>query len=331
MDVTDGGPDILVLRREVHGMPIEQYAAAIRNRLPEYDVRLARTPREERELIRQAPIVTGLNIREELMEAAEELRVFACLYAGVGHLPLAELETRNVAVTSAAGVHGPNIAEYVIGGMLMIARGFHQGMRRQQRREWRHFKARELQGSTVTIVGLGAIGTATATRLEPFDVETIGVRYTPEKGGPTDEVIGFDPDALHDAYARTDYLVVACPLTETTEGLIDFAAFETVPPECVLINIARGPIVDTDALIDALRGELIRGAVLDVTDPEPLPEDHPLWTFSNVVITPHSSGHTPEYYERVADILADNVERIETTGEYTDLRNLETEIEPIGS
>ncbi|MDY6817814.1 MAG: D-2-hydroxyacid dehydrogenase [Halobacteriales archaeon] len=331
MSATEDGPDILVLRREVHGMPIEQYADAIRRRLPDYDVQLARTPREERELIQHAPIVTGLHIDDGLMGAAENFRVFACLYAGVGHLPLAELEARNVAVTSAAGVHGPNIAEYVIGGILAFARGFHLGFRRQQRREWRHFQARELQGSTVTIVGLGAIGTATAERLEPFDVETIGVRYTPEKGGPTDEVIGFDTDALHDAYARTDYLVLACPLTETTEGLIDFAALETLSPESVLINIARGPVVETSALIEALRGELIRGAVLDVTDPEPLPEDHPLWTFGNVMITPHSSGHTPEYYERVADILAENVDRIEATDDYTDLRNLETDIDPSSS
>ncbi len=121
-------------------------------------------------------------------------------------------------MTNASGVHGPNIGEHVVGAILWSTRRFHVATRRQRRREWRHYQAHELQGSTVTVVGMGAIGRAVCTRLEPFGVETIGVRYSPEKGGPTDEVIGFEEGPFHEALARTDYLVLACPLTETTRG-----------------------------------------------------------------------------------------------------------------
>ena len=311
---------IVVLRRDIHGMPIDGYADAIRERLPNHEVRLARSPREERELIRDAEVVTGLS-PDGLLEHAAQLELFQCLYAGTEHLPLDELEARGVTVTSAAGVHGPNIAEWVIGMMLTFARQLHTGFRRADRREWRHFQANEIFGSPVTIVGLGNIGMAVAERLGGFGVDTIGVRYTPSKGGPTDEIVGFQDDEFHDALARTDYLVVACPLTDTTEGLIDAAAFETLPPTAVLLNIARGPIVDTGALVRELQTGGIAGAALDVTDPEPLPEDHPLWTFENVLITPHNSGHTPAYYERVADILAENLERVEERGYESHLRN----------
>lgn len=314
-------PDIVVLRRAAHGMPIDDYAAAIRERVPTHDVQVARTPQSERELVAAAPVVTGIDMDEELLEKAENLRLFACLYAGTDHLPIEAFDERGIVVTNASGVHGPNVAEWVIGHMLVFARRLHEGWRRQDRREWRHYQAGELKGSTVTVVGLGPIGTATVDRLSGFGVDTIGVRYTPEKGGPTDEVIGYESDAFHTALSRTDYLVLACPLTETTDGLIDADAFETLPPQTVLLNIARGPVVDTDALIDAIQAEALRGAALDVTDPEPLPADHELWGFENVLITPHNAGHTPEYYNRVADILAENLEHVRETGSYTDLQN----------
>ncbi len=312
-------PDVLILRRCVHGMPVEEYAAALRARLPDHDIAVARTPSEERELIEHAPVVTGGVIDEELLDAAENLELFACVYAGYNHLPLEKLAARDIAVTTASGVHGPNIGEHVVGSMLALARSFPEGWRRQQTREWRHYETRELKGSTVTIVGLGAIGTAVTERLQGFDVTTLGVRYSPEKGGPTDEVVGFDD--LHEALARTDYLVLACPLTEETRGLIGREAFATLPPEAVLVNVARGPVVDTDAMVRAIRLGKLRGAALDVTDPEPLPADHPLWGFSNVIISPHNAGHTPAYYERLGDIVARNLQTVAETGRYETLEN----------
>ncbi|WP_232686073.1 NAD(P)-dependent oxidoreductase [Halobacterium zhouii] len=304
--------DVVVLRRGTHGLPMDEYADELRERLPDRDVELARTPGEERALAADARVVTGGSIDEDLLSRAENLELFAGAYAGYDHLPMGTFRERGVPVTNAAGIHAPSIAEQVLGYVLTFARRLHEGQRRQRNREYRHYQAHELKGSTVTVVGMGAIGHAVVERLQGFDVDTVGIRYTPEKGGPTDEVVGFDDEAVHDAFARTDYLVLATPLTDTTRNLVDEAAFDTLPPECVLVNVARGGVVDTDALVASLQRQGIRGAALDVTDPEPLPEDHPLWTFENVLLTPHNAGHTPEHWERLADIVAGNVERLDT-------------------
>ncbi|MFB6136067.1 MAG: D-2-hydroxyacid dehydrogenase [Halobacteriaceae archaeon] len=313
---------ILVLKDNAHGIPSSEYADDLRERLPGHDVKLAPTKPAERDLIPEADVVTGGYVGEDLLARAENLRLFAASSAGVGHLPLDAFEERGVRVTNASGVHGPNIAEHVLGWLLAFVRRLDEGWRRQRNREWRHFKAfGELKGSTATVVGLGPIGEAVVERLDAFDVHTVGVRYTPEKGGPTDEVVGFEEREFHEALSRTDFLVLACPLTETTEGLIDGAALDTLPPDAVLVNVARGKVVDTDALLSAIRRNDIHAAGLDVTDPEPLPEDHPLWGMENVLVTPHNSGHTPHYWERVADILERNLRRVEETGEWSDLEN----------
>ena len=311
--------DIAVLRQKIHGMPAEGYIDALRERLPDKEIVYASTPDEERELLRTVPVAAGFTLPPELLEEAENLELFACSFAGTGHLPMDALEEHGVAVTNGSGVHGPNIAEHVLGSILSFARGFHTAWRRKERTEWRSFQTHELQGSTVAIVGLGAIGQAVVDRLEPFGVDTVGVRYSPEKGGPTDEVLGFDD--LHDALDVADYVVVAAPLTDETEGMFDANAFKTMKPSSVLVNIGRGPIVDTDALVSTLETNGIRGASLDVTDPEPLPRDHPLWTFDNVLITPHNAGHTPNYWERLADILTNNVKQAEELGAYEELEN----------
>jgi phosphoglycerate dehydrogenase-like enzyme len=314
---------IVVLRAKPHGMPAEDYLHLLRDRLPDHSVELARTPREERELIADADVATGIRFDPELLDHAAELRLFACGAAGVDHLPLERLAEAGVAVTNASGVHGPNIAEHVLGSLLVFARGLHRAWRRQERAEWRHEQSfGELQGSTVTVVGLGAIGEAIVDRLSPFGVHTIGVRHTPEKGGPADEVVGYRSRPFHDALARTDYLVLACPLSETTRGLVGEEELRTLPASAVLVNIARGPVVDTEALVDALRNfSQLRGAALDVTDPEPLPNDHPLWDLGNVLLTPHCAGDTPQYWERLTDIVVENVERIESTRTYDGLQN----------
>ncbi|GAA0527410.1 Phosphoglycerate dehydrogenase [Halorubrum aquaticum] len=312
--------DIAVLDHDAHGIPAADYAEILRERLPNHTVRLARTATERREYVAEATVVAGGTVTDEDLAIAENLRLFACNAAGVDHLPLEDLADRGVAVTNASGVHGPNIAEHVLGWVLTFVRRLDEGIRRQERREWRRFQSfTELAGSTVTVVGLGSIGEAIVERFEGFDVETVGVRHTPEKEGPTDEVYGYDD--LQEALVRTDVLVLSCPLTETTEGLIGEAEFDALPTDAIVVNIARGGVVDTPALVSALKSGAIHGAALDVTDPEPLPTDHDLWGFGNVLLTPHVSGHTPKYWERRADILVENVERAAETGEYDDLRN----------
>jgi phosphoglycerate dehydrogenase-like enzyme len=312
---------ILVLNQAAHGDPVERYVDALRKRLPDHRIEFAQTPREARDLIESARVVTGLSLPDELMNAAGRMEWFACIAAGTDHLPLSELEERGVVVTNASGVHGPNIAEHVLGAILSFKRRFRDAWDRQEREEWRHFRGSELQGDTVTIVGLGAVGMALVERLSGFGVETIGVRYTPSKGGPTDNVIGFDDENFHDALARTDDLVLCCPLTDTTKALISESELEILSSTGILVNVGRGRLVDTDALTDAIQNNKLGAAAIDVTDPEPLPRGHPLWTFQNVMITPHASGYTPEYYARVADIVVENIETITETGSYETIEN----------
>jgi len=312
-------PDIVVLRQKVHGMPPSSYGAKLRDRLPDHEVAVATTPDEERDLLERARVATGIHFETAWLDHAENLDLFACAYAGTGHLDTEALADSGVAVTNAAGVHGPNISEYVIGALVAHERQFRRAREQQERNHWQAYPVRELYDSTAAVVGLGAIGEALVERLDAFGVDTVGVRYTPEKGGPTDEVVGFD--SIHSALARADYVILACPLTDTTRGLIDADALASMRTDALLINVARGPIVDTDDLVTALRDDDIRAATLDVTDPEPLPADHPLWNFENVQITPHNAGNTPKYYDRLADILATNLRRIEETGETAELEN----------
>ncbi|MFA9516062.1 D-2-hydroxyacid dehydrogenase [Halopenitus sp. H-Gu1] len=314
--------DVLVLRSGTHGLPASDYVAELRDRLPNYRIELARTPQEERELAADARVISSVHLSEDLLDRAENLELFAGVAAGYDHLPLDQLTEAGAAVTNASGIHAPNIAEQVLAYVLDFARNLRIGRERQERHHWEHYQAGELKGSTVTIVGLGAIGTAIADRVSAFDVKTIGVRYTPEKGGPTDEVIGFEEDDLQRVFAQTDYLIIASPLTETTRGLIDAEVFETLPPSAYLVNIGRGPIVETDALVDALRSNEIDGAGLDVTDPEPLPSEHPLWDFDDVTITPHNAGHSPKHWSRLADIVAENVEHLDRGDDYAEFRNV---------
>jgi len=311
-------PTVAVLREGTEGLDTRAYAAALRE--AGLTVERAATPAAERRLVGEASIVTGVRVEPGLVEAFDGVSLFAAASSGVGHLPVDDLVDRGVAVTNAAGVHAPGIAEQVCAHLLTFARRLHRAPRRQERREWRHWQAGELGGSTVTVVGQGAVGTAAVERLGAFGVETVAVRHTPSKGGPADEVVGYD--ALHDALAETAYLVLACPLTDLTEGLIDRAALATLPPEAVVVNVARGGVVDQEALAAALGAESIRGAALDVTDPEPLPESSPLWRLENCLITPHVGGSTPHHWDRLAAVVAANVRTLAAGGSRADLRNL---------
>ena len=319
--LSDSGPDVVVLRRGTHGMQAADYADALRERLPDAEVAHARTPAEERRLLGTAPVATGPRLDADLLADADALRMFAVVSTGDEHLPLDALAERGVAVVNAAGVHAPNVADQAVAAMLAFVRDLPTAWRQGERAEWRHFQAHELDGSTVTVVGQGTIGRTVVDRLSGWDVHTVGVRHTPEKGGPADEVVGYDAEAVHDALARTDYLVVAAPLTDTTRGIISSVEFDTLPQDAVLVNVGRGPVVDTDALVAALRGNALRGAALDVTDPEPLPADHPLWDLQNCLVTPHNAGHAPALFERMADLVGRNVEKVADTGVYEDLEN----------
>lgn len=323
--VTDGGvdtphrdTDILVRYQGAPSLAATDLRDALIRHISNRSVTLARSPDDERALVTEATVLVGNGLDVDLLDQADQLKLYAHASSGIDSLPLAELRDRGVVVTNAAGLM-PCIAEQVLGYLLYFARGLGEALDRQSRREWRHFQPGELKGQTVTVVGMGSIGTQLLDRLEPFGVERLGVRHSPEKPGPADHIYGYAE--LHQALAAADFAVLCCPLTETTRGLIGRTELDVLPNDAILVNVARGPVVETDALVRALARNLIGGAALDVTDPEPLPADHPLWTFENVVITPHNAGSSTGHWERVASLLAENLETVDRTGTYTGLRN----------
>jgi phosphoglycerate dehydrogenase-like enzyme len=316
--MTDGR--LVVLDDDAHGIPAAEYAAILEDRLGGWEIIHPRSPAERTAAIADATVIAGKYFAAEEVAAADSLQLFSANTAGVDHLPVDAFADAGVAVTSASGVHGPNIAEYVIGYILSFMRRHDEGRRRQQARTWRRYQAfGELAGSTVTVVGLGAIGAAICERLDAFDVERIGVRHTPERGGPAEQVVGY-PD-LMSVLPRTDVLVLACPLTPQTEQLIDAAALAALPTDAIVINVGRGRLIDTEALVAALQANQLHGVALDVTDPEPLPTEHVLWALPQVVITPHVAGHTPRYFDRCAEILLDNIDALPASGVPSGLRN----------
>jgi len=321
-------PDIVVLRKNTEGLSTRSYTEVLQQKLSNYTVAHADTPKKERDLIKKAPVVTGVTIDEDLLSHAEEIQLFVVASSGYNHLPMEALTERGVVVCNASGIHAPGIAEQALGYCLMFARQLYTGWQRNENREWRHYQPGELTGSTVTVVGLGAIGTELVNRLDSMDVNTIGIRYTPEKGGPTDEVYGFEKESLHTALAQTDYLILSTPLSETTRDLIGKEELSTLAPSAYVINVSRGGVLDTDSLVTALQTNNINGAALDVTTPEPLPSDSPLWQMGNVLITPHVGGHTPKHWDRLSDIVVHNIRQLEAGGE-TEFRNQVNDLEKL--
>lgn len=232
-----------------------------------------------------------------LTEGLPELRLVQILSAGaeewVGRLP------PGVALSNCRGAHGGATAEWIVSALLAVYRDIPAFVRAQDVRRWdRHF-TEELAGRSVLLVGAGDIAEHTVRRLSPFGVRTtlVGRRARDGVHG-IDEVLGLVP--------RHDACVVIVPLTEETAGLVDAKFLAAMPDGGVLVNAARGPVVDTDALIAELRTGRLRAA-LDVTDPEPLPEEHPLWDAPGLLLTPHVGGYLPGGRGRAYRIAADQV------------------------
>ena len=219
----------------------------------------------------------------------------------------------DVVFTNTAGVHGPPMAEAVLGMILHFFRGFDLAVRNQAAARWdtEAFYAadaplRELSRSTVGIVGLGGVGTEVAERCRALGARVLGLRRTSRAGPEGVEVLTGDA-GLRRLLAESDAVVITTPDTPGTRGLIDAGALEAMKAGSVLINVARGSVVDEVALIRALRDGALRGAGLDVFATEPLPEDSPLWGMSNVLVTPHVSPVTRHFWRREADVVLHNL------------------------
>lgn len=241
----------------------------------------------------------------EVISAATNLKWLNSVYAGVDGMPLDLLAERNVTVTNGAGINAITIAEYVVMGMLTVAKGYAQVVRAQERHEWLQDSPgkAELFGSKALLLGYGAIGKLIEERLKPFGVDVTVVRRT---AGPNT----LTPDQWHERLGEFDWVILAIPATPETDSMIGAAELAAMKPTATLVNIARGSVVDQDALVDALKHKVIGAAFLDVTTPEPLPADHPLWDLDNAHVTMHLSGRAQDkMFIRAAQRFLENLER----------------------
>ena len=241
----------------------------------------------------------------EIAQAATNLKWLNSIYAGLDFMPLDLLEERGVTVTNGVGINALTIAEYVVMLMLAHAKGYREVVRAQDRREWLTDSPgkRELAGERVLLLGLGAIGSLIKTRLEAFDMKVVPVRRSGGEGA-------LRPGEWREKLGEFDWVILAVPSTDETRHMIGEAELAAMRPNAVLVNIARGDVVKQDDLVAALEAKSIEAALLDVTDPEPLPEDHPLWGLDNAQVTMHLSGRAQSnMFQRSADRFIENLGR----------------------
>ena len=242
---------------------------------------------------------------------APRLRWLHVFNAGVDHPIYAEMLERGVRLTTSSGSTAVPIAQTAIMGLLALARGFPRWIHAQRKHQWspeRKNPPRDLHGQTALILGLGSIGSEIARLARALGLTVIGVRRGPRRAeDPVDEL--YPPAALPTLLPRCDWLVIACPLTPQTRGLVDASVIAALPKGARIINIARGEIVAEQALIAALQSGHLAGAYLDVFETEPLPPESPLWELPNVLVTPHDSAAAAGNDERVLAIFIDNLGR----------------------
>jgi len=271
-------------------------------------VAAAESAEEAVALVGDARVIAGMPriINQAVIDAAPRLELLQMMTSGVDLIrSLAIPET--VAIATGRGIHGPQLSELAFYYMLNFLRDVRGQLGRQADAKWGGLSPRVLLGRHVVIVGVGSISEALAKRCQAFDMQVTGLSAS------RDSAPGFDAvrpmTDLKAAVAKADFVVILTPLTDATRGLIDAGVIAAMPAHAVLINMARGPVVDEPALIDALQRRAIAGAGLDVFDREPLAADSPLWQLDNVLITPHVGGASDRVPLQFAPLVAENIAR----------------------
>ncbi|MEJ2558492.1 MAG: D-2-hydroxyacid dehydrogenase [Anaerolineae bacterium] len=257
---------------------------------------------------------------------APKLRWVQLHSAGVNQVQDTPLWESDVIITTLSGVHASNMAEYVLMMMLAFAHRLPRMLDYQARAEWpsqrwRKFVPQELRGATLGVIGYGSIGREVGRLAHAFGMRVLGLHHggvarvpgyeLPELAGQpgTEPDRLYTPDQLAQILAECDYVLLAVPHTSATHHLMNQTALRAMKPTAVLVNVARGAVVDEAALVHALREGWIAGAALDVFEQEPLPADSPLWKMDNVVISPHVAGFTPHYDKRATALFGENLRR----------------------
>lgn len=253
--------------------------------------------------------------RNEFVEQAKQLAFIQSISAGTDQYSREILGAAGIRVASAQGVNERAVAEHAIGLVLAVARKLPMAFANQAAHKWRGLiseiaqREDELGGKTLVIVGMGRIGSRLAQLAKAFDMRVIGVKRDPARGGGAADLT-VPQSQLLEVLPQADFVALTCPLNPSTQDLIDAKAFAAMKPTAVLVNVARGKVVNEPALIEAMRSGAIAAAALDCVWDEPLPPASPLWDLPNVFITPHSAGETQKYEDNVIDLLLENLQRL---------------------
>lgn len=240
------------------------------------------------------------------LEKMENLKWIQCVYSGINHFPLYYLKEKGIILTNARGVHRIQMSEFIVSLLLSIVRRSYHYTKAHIARKWDPVKNDELYGKTIGFIGVGAVAKETARKLRAFDVRIVGVKNTVEDVEHFDEIYGIDE--LDKLLEKSDFIITLVPLTDETKRMIGEEQFRKMKQTAWFINVARGPVVDEQALIRAVKEGWIAGTGLDVFEKEPLPEDSPIWGLDNVILTPHIAGPTPHYMDRLMNLFIDNLE-----------------------
>ena len=253
--------------------------------------------------------------RNALLDTGANLRFVQSISAGTDQYDTERFRQKGVRLASAQGVNARAVAEHAMALILALARQLHIGRDNQNAKTWRGmiadpaFREDELGGKTLLIVGLGRIGARLATLAKAFDLKVIATKRDPKSGARAADAV-YAQSELPQLLPLADIVALTCPLTPESEHLIDDRALARMKPSAHLINVARGRVVDEQALIAALRAGKIAAAGLDCTREEPLPPASALWSMQNVLLTPHTAGETRRYEENVIELLLENLKRL---------------------
>lgn len=293
---------------------------------------LERTPEQEarwRHYLAEADILFDFDQThlEDLPELSPNVRWIQSTSSGIGPFVQRMGYTHRMpgtVFTRASGVHAQPLAEFCILVMLMFRKGLHRVLRDQRRKHWERYAGTDLEGKTVVVVGLGGVGrevcrVAKALRMRVVGVDRPGYPFDPDRL-PVDE---FRPSPeLHSVLGQAEHLVLIAPHTPETEGMIGAGELALLPEGAVLINIARGALVDEEALVEALRSGHLAGAGLDVFAEEPLPPDSPFWEMPNVLVSPHSASTSDGENRRLTDLFCENLRRFLAGGPLVNVLDL---------
>ncbi len=287
----------------------DQQIKTIESISDDLEVVVARSRDDQLDMISDADIVLG-GMSRQLFLKAERLKWVQVPSAGVDSLLFGEFVESDVILTSMKGYVGVHLADHALALLLALARGIHTALRnpRWEMRGSIRANSLELKGKLMGVIGLGGTGMEVARRAAGFDMEAIALE--PEDVERPDFVKDiWKPERFRELLGCSDVVTICAPLTDATRGMFDLDAFRAMKRGAILINVTRGQIVDGPALMKALEDGLIAAAGLDVTPEEPLPPDNPLWNMENVIITPHTSGGSPERTDRLVELFCENLRR----------------------